>query len=68
MDAKLLVIDRTEQARAAWLQEVHQVLARGVAAAQVLAERQQPVNQGTPGGEPARSAAHDGQVRPRVAS
>jgi hypothetical protein len=68
MDAKLLVIDRTEQARAAWLHEVHQVLARGVAATQVLAERQQPASQDSRGGGPAKPAASDGQLRPRVAS
>jgi hypothetical protein len=41
LDAKLQVIDNTEHARAAWITQAREVLARGVAAAQVLAERQQ---------------------------
>jgi hypothetical protein len=40
LSAKLLVIDNTEQARAAWITQAREVLVRGVAAAQVLAERQ----------------------------
>jgi hypothetical protein len=70
MDAKLLVIDRTEQARATWIHNAHQVLARGVAAAQILAGRQQqPESKNAHGGEPVgRTAAGDGRRRPRVAS
>ena len=72
MDAKLLVIDRTEQTRAAWIHDAHQVLARGVAAAQILAGRQQqPGSKNAHGGEPAGrrpAAAGDGRTRPRVAS
>jgi hypothetical protein len=70
MDAMLLVIDRTEQARAAWIHDAHQVLARGVAAAQILAGRQQqPESKDAHGGEPVgRPAAEDGRTRPRVAS
>jgi hypothetical protein len=41
LDAKLLVIDRTEHTRAAWIAQAREVLVRGLAAAQVLAERQQ---------------------------
>jgi hypothetical protein len=41
LDAKLQVIDNTEHARAAWITHAREVLVRGVAAAQVLAERQQ---------------------------
>jgi hypothetical protein len=41
LDAKLQVIDNTEHARAAWITQAREVLVRGVAAAQVLAEREQ---------------------------
>jgi len=41
MDAKLQVIDNTEHARGAWITHAREVLVRGVAAAQVLAEREQ---------------------------
>jgi hypothetical protein len=41
LDAKLQVIDNTEHARAAWIRQAREVLVRGVAAAQVLAEREQ---------------------------
>jgi hypothetical protein len=41
LDAKLQVIDNTEHARSAWIASAREVLVRGVAAAQVLAERQQ---------------------------
>jgi hypothetical protein len=41
LDAKLQVIDNTEHARAAWVTQAREVLVRGVAAAQVLAEREQ---------------------------
>jgi hypothetical protein len=41
LDAQLQVIDRAEQARSAWITQARKVLARGLAAAQVLAERQQ---------------------------
>jgi hypothetical protein len=41
LDAKLQVIDNTEHARAAWIAHAREVLVRGVAAAQVLAEREQ---------------------------
>jgi hypothetical protein len=41
LDAKLQVIDHTEHARSAWISQAREVLVRGVAAAQVLAEREQ---------------------------
>jgi hypothetical protein len=41
LDAKLQVIDHTERARATWIRQAREVLVRGVAAAQVLAERHQ---------------------------
>jgi hypothetical protein len=41
LDAKLQVIDHTEHARATWISQAREVLVRGVAAAQVLAERHQ---------------------------
>jgi hypothetical protein len=41
LDAKLQVIDHTEHARSAWITQAREVLVRGVAAAQVLAERRQ---------------------------
>jgi hypothetical protein len=41
LDAKVQVIDNTEQARAAWIGQAREVLVRGVAAAQVLVEREQ---------------------------
>jgi hypothetical protein len=41
LDAKLQVIDNTEHARGAWITHAREVLVRGVAAAQVLAEREQ---------------------------
>jgi hypothetical protein len=41
LDAKLQVVDRTEHARAAWITHAREVLTRGLAAAQILAEHQQ---------------------------
>jgi hypothetical protein len=41
LDAKLQVIDRSEHARAAWIAQAREVLIRGLAAAQILTERQQ---------------------------
>jgi hypothetical protein len=40
LDAKLQVIDHTERARSAWIAQAREVLVRGVAAAQVLADRE----------------------------
>jgi hypothetical protein len=42
LDAKLQVIDRSEHVRAAWIAQAREVLIRGLAAAQILTERQQP--------------------------
>jgi hypothetical protein len=53
LDAKLQVIDNTERARATWIGQAREVLVRGVAAAQVLAERQQHQDgQQAPAGSP----------------
>jgi hypothetical protein len=41
LDAKLQVIDNTEHARSAWIGQARELLVRGVAAAQVLADREQ---------------------------
>src|SRR5215218_5906808 len=41
LDAKLQVIDNTEHARSAWIGQAREVLVHGVAAAQVLADREQ---------------------------
>jgi hypothetical protein len=41
LDAKVQVIDNTEHARAVWIRKAGEVLVRGVAAAQVLVEREQ---------------------------
>jgi len=46
LDAKLQVIDRAEQARSAWIADAREVLTRGLAAVQVLAEREQQHDQG----------------------
>ena len=46
LNAKLQVIDHTEHARATWIRQAREVLMRGVAAAQVLAERQQQHQEG----------------------
>jgi hypothetical protein len=40
------VIDHTEHARSAWIAQAREVLVRGVAAAQVLAEREQQHQEG----------------------
>jgi hypothetical protein len=58
LDAKLQVIDNTEYARAAWIAQAREILTRGVAAAQVLAEREQQHREG--------EQAADRQVRPAV--
>jgi hypothetical protein len=41
LDAKLQVIDNTEQARGAWITQARELLVRGVAATHVMAEREQ---------------------------
>jgi hypothetical protein len=46
LDGKLQVIDHTEHARATWIAQAREVLVRGVAAAHVLAERQQQHQEG----------------------
>jgi hypothetical protein len=42
LDAKLQVIDRSDQARAAWIAQAREVLIRGLAATQIFTEPQQP--------------------------
>jgi hypothetical protein len=61
LDAKIQVIDNTEHARGAWIRHAREVLVRGVAAAQVLAEREQQHRGGEQGiARPAWPAAADG--------
>jgi hypothetical protein len=64
LDAKLRVIDNTEHARAAWIRQAREVLVRGVAAAQVLAEREQQHRDGEQVvARPAWPPAAEGGVR-----
>jgi hypothetical protein len=65
LDAKLLVIERAEQARIARITDARQVLTRGLAAVEILAERER--RQGESGGL-AHPAAMQGRARPPVAS
>jgi hypothetical protein len=65
MDAKLQVIQRAEQARAAWIADAREVLAHGLAAAQILDERVQ--HQGGDG-PPSPPAALEGRPRPGMVS
>jgi hypothetical protein len=60
MDAKLQVIQRAEQARATWITEAREVLARGLAATQILNER---VQHQASDGQPVRPAAVEGRPR-----
>jgi hypothetical protein len=66
LDAKLQVIDNTEHARGAWIMRAREVLVRGVAAAQILAERQD--RDGEQAARPAWPAVPDGGVRPGAGS
>jgi hypothetical protein len=59
LDAKLQVIDNTEHARAAWIAQAREMLVRGVAAAQVLAERQAQHRDGERDARPAWPAVLD---------
>jgi hypothetical protein len=68
LDAKLQVIDNTEHARAAWITQAREVLVRGVAAAQVLAEREAQHRDGEQAARPAWPAAPDGGGRPGAGS
>jgi hypothetical protein len=68
LDAKLQVIDNTEHARAAWITHAREVLVRGVAAAQVFAEREQhhleqPHDHGQKAAAGPPPAVHGGRVR-----
>jgi hypothetical protein len=60
LDAKLQVIDRAEHARAAWITQAREVLTHGLAATQVLAERQRHHD--------VEPAATDGSLRLGAAS
>jgi hypothetical protein len=68
LDAKLQVIDNTEHARTVWITQAREVLVRGVAAAQVLAEREAQHRDGERAVRPAWPAAPDGGVRPGAGS
>jgi hypothetical protein len=68
LDAKLQVIDNTEHARAAWIAQAREVLVRGVAAAQVLAERQAQHRDGEQAARPAWPAVPDGGGLPGAGS
>ncbi|SRR6266508_100264 len=69
LDAKLQVIDNTEHVQGAWITHAREVLVRGVAAAQVLAERDQQHRDGEQAVDrPAGPAAADDGVRLGVVS
>jgi hypothetical protein len=65
LEAKLAVIEATEQARTAWIAEAREVLVRGVAAARVLADHHPHQN---PTVEALWPAAGDGRGRPKAVS
>jgi hypothetical protein len=65
LEAKLVVIEATEQARTAWIAEAREVLVRGVAAARVLADHHPHQN---PAVEALRPAGGDGRGWPQAAS
>jgi hypothetical protein len=59
LDAKLQVIDNTEHARSAWIGQAREVLVGGVAAAQVLTDREQQQDGQRAVGEGPPAAVHD---------
>ena len=65
LEAKLAVIEATEQARTIWIDQAHEVLVRGVAAARILAD-QHPQHDAVV--DAPRPAAGDGRGWPQVAS
>jgi hypothetical protein len=65
LEAKLAVIEATEQARMVWIAQARDVLVRGVAAAQVLAGDHSHQDAAV---EAPRSAAGDGRGWPQAAS
>ena len=65
MDAKLQVTQRAEHARAAWIAGAREVLARGLAAVQVLNER---VQHQASDGQPGRPAAVEGRPQLGIVS
>jgi hypothetical protein len=60
LDAKLQVIDNTEHARSAWIGQAREVLVHGVAAAQVLADREQQDGQRAVGEGPPAAVRDSG--------
>ena len=60
LDTKLQVIDNTEHARSAWIGQAREVLVRGVAAAQVLADREQQDSQRAVGEGPPAAVRDSG--------
>jgi hypothetical protein len=65
LEAKLQVIEATEQARMVWIAQAREVLVRGVAAAQVLADQHPQQDVAV---EAARPAAGDARGWPQAAS
>jgi len=65
LEAKLQVIEATEQARMVWIAQAREVLVRGVAAARVLAD-QHPQHDAVV--DAPRPAAGDGRGWPQAAS
>jgi hypothetical protein len=63
LDTKLQVIDRTEHARAAWIIQARGVLVRGLAAVQVLAEREQQRRDSEHSAPAAGRVTGEGRVR-----
>jgi hypothetical protein len=63
LDAKLQVIDHTEHARAAWITQAREVLTRDLAAAEILAERQQQRRDGGHVARPAGRVTVEDRVR-----
>jgi hypothetical protein len=65
LEAKLQVIEATEQARMVWIAHAREVLVRGVAAAQVLADQHPQQDAAV---EEPRPAAGDARGWPQAAS
>jgi hypothetical protein len=65
LEAKLQVIEATEQARMVWIAQAREVLVRGVAAARVLADQHPQQDAAV---DAARPAAGDGRGWPQAAS
>jgi hypothetical protein len=65
LEAKLAVIEATERARMVWIAQAREVLVRGVAAAQVLADHHPHQHAMAEAPRPARG---DGRQWPQAAS